>query len=195
MTTPTEFRLDNVRVAFPNLFVGTQFNGTGNFRCGAQLIVPKDHPQVVQIQAALQAAAEAKWKDKAKAKFAAAKAKNKVSLTDGDLKGYDGFEGNWALSANCKGGATEAACTKPKVYGLNPREGAVTDPAKSPIYSGCYVNAKISFYADDRFGDGVFCSLAGIQFAKDGDSFGAAQAQPDEFDTIADGAGAEAEAW
>ena len=32
MSTPTRFRLDNVRVDWPNLFRGEQFQGTGAFR-------------------------------------------------------------------------------------------------------------------------------------------------------------------
>jgi len=192
----TEFRLDNVRVAFPNLFKATQFNGTGNFRCGATLIITPDHPQLPQVKAAIEAAALAKWGEKAAARLKAARAKNKIALTDGDLKSkYDGFEGNQVLSANCRGGATEAEATKPTVYGKNPKLGPITEEAKSPIYSGCYVNAKISLYADDRFGDGVFCSLTGIQFAADGDAFGAAPARADDFDDIADSGGEDPAAW
>ena len=184
---PLRFRLDDVRVAFPVLFKAEQFNGEGKFRCGATLLLGPDHPQLKQVEAAIEQAAREKWKDKAPAILKAARAKDKVALRDGDTKPkYDGFAGNWFVSANCRGGDTEAEAGKPKVYDANRNE--VTDPAKNPIYSGCYVNAVVEFYADSRYGDGVFCTLAGIQFRRDGDAFGGAPAKADDFEAMDSGA-------
>jgi hypothetical protein len=189
-SNPLRFRIDNVRLAFPVLFKGEQFNGEGKFRCGAQLLLAPDHPQFKQVEAAIEEAAKAKWKDKAAANLKAARAKDKVCLRDGDLKPkYDGFPGNWALSANCAGGDTEPECGKPTV--LDASRAKITDPAKSPLYGGCYVNAMVEFYADDRFGSAVNCTLAGIQFRRDGDAFGSAKATADDFEDVAEGASAE----
>lgn len=187
---PLRFRLDNVRVAFPVLFKGEQFNGEGKYRCGASLLLPPDHPQMKQVEAAIEHAAKEKWKDKAPANLKAARSKDKVCLRDGDTKPkYDGFPGNFYLSANCAGGDTEPECKKPTV--MDVARNKVTDPAKNPIYSGCYVNALVEFYADDRFGAGVNCSLVGIQFRKDGDAFGSAPAREDEFEDVSEGATAD----
>lgn len=189
-TNPLRFRLNNVRCSFPNLFKGTQFNGEGKFRCGSSLIITPDHPQLGQVNAAIEQAAKEKWKDKAAARLNGARKKGKVSLADGDDKAkYDGYAGNFILSANCKGGDTEAECDKPTVY--DTARNVITEPGKCPIYSGCYVNALVEFYADDRFGDGVFCKLVGIQFHKDGDAFGSARATADDFDDVSSGADAE----
>jgi hypothetical protein len=180
-TSNLRFRLDNVRASFPVLFKGEQFNGEGKFRCGVSLIIPPDHPQLARVNAGLQEAAALKWKDKAAATMKAVKAKDKLCLRDGDLKAkYDGYEGNLILSANCQGGDTEAECAKPQVYDTNTV--LVTEAGKNPIYSGCYVNALVEFYADSRFGDGVFAKLVGIQFDHDGDAFGSAKAQSSDFE-------------
>ncbi len=106
--TPTRFRLDNVRVDWPNLFKGEQFNGEGKFRCGATLILGPDHPQYAAVQNAIEVAARDKWKDKAAVNLKAARAKDNVCLRDGDLKvkAADGYAGHWYVSANCKGGDT-----------------------------------------------------------------------------------------
>ena len=185
-TSTTRFRIDNVRVDWPNLFKGEQFQGTGKFRCGATLIVDGAHPQLPQINAAIQDAAQAKWKDKAAQTLKAARAKDNVCLRDGDLKvkAPEGYAGNWVLSANCKGGDTEAECDKPTVY--DAQRNKVSDSRDNPIYRGCYVNALVEFYADSRFGDGIFAKLVGIQFRKDGDAFGSAPARDDDFEDVAE---------
>jgi hypothetical protein len=186
-TNNLRFRLDNVRVAFPVLFKGEQFNGEGKFRCGAQLLLAPSHPQFAQVEKAVEEAARVKWKDKAAAMLKTIKAKDKVSLRDGDSKAkLEGFAGMWVVSANCAGGETEPECKKPTVY--DAARGKVTDPAKNPIYSGCYVNALVEAYADDRFGAGVFFTLVGIQFRKDGDAFGSAQAREDDFEDVGEAA-------
>jgi hypothetical protein len=182
-TNNLRFRLDNVRVAFPTLFKGEQFNGEGKFRCGAQLLLAPDHPQFAQVEKAVEEAAKTKWKDKAAAMLKTARSKDKISLRDGDTKAkLEGFAGNWVLSANCSGGETEAECKKPTVYDATRNK--VTNPAQNPIYSGCYANALVEFYADDRYGAGVFCTLVGIQFRKDGDAFGSAPAREDDFEDV-----------
>jgi hypothetical protein len=209
MTTPNplRFRIDNVRASFPVLFKGEQFQGTGSFRCGVSLIIPPDHPQLAQINAAIEEAARVKWKDKAALTLKGARAKDKVCLRDGDYKSkYDGHAGNWILGANCPGGETEAECAKPSVFDKLRREYVSADrwatlnekerqtfmhERQCPIYSGCYVSALVEFYADSRYGDGVFCKLVGIQFYGDGDAFsGGAPASADEFDTVTEGADA-----
>lgn len=189
--TPTRFRIDNVRCDWPELFVGKQFNGEGKYRCGSQLIVPPEHPQFAQIEGAIDEAAKLKWKDKAAQTMKIARAKDNICFRDGDLKAKapEGYAGNWVLSANCKGGDTEAECDKPTVYDVYRNK--VTEASKNPIYRGCYVNALVEFYADSRFGDGVFCKLVGIQFRRDGDAFGSAPARADDFEDVTEGAGAD----
>lgn len=188
--TPTRFRLDNVRVDWPNLFKGEQYQGTGSYRCGATLILGTDHPQYKQVEAAIDEAAKAKWKDKWQARLKVARAKDSVALRDGDLKAAksEGYAGNFYISAACKGGDTEAEAEKPTVY--DAQRNRVTDPSQNPIYRGCFVNALVEFYAMDQYGDQINCKLVGIQFRKDGDAFGSAPARADDFEDVAEGADA-----
>lgn len=188
--TETRFRLNNVRIAFAKLFKAEQYEGQGSFRCGAAFILPPTHPQFKQVEKAITAAADTKWKDKAAARLAGARKKNKVALFEGDDKAkYDGFAGNYYVSANCRGGETEEEAEKPTVYTADKVK--VTKASESPIYNGCYVNALVEFYADDRYGDGVFCRLVGVQFFKDGDAFGSAPAREDDFDDVSEGSTAD----
>jgi len=186
--TQTRFRLNNVRCDWPNLFKGEQYQGKGNFRCGAALILGKDHPQFKDVEAAIVEAATVKWKKDAQTNLKIAKAKDNICMRDGDIKAAksDGYADMFYISANCKGGETEAECDKPKVYAAD--RSVVETQAKSPIYRGCYVNAVVEFYADDRFDTGVFAKLVGIQFAKDGDAFGSAPARADDFEDVSAGA-------
>lgn len=187
-TDPLRFRLDNVRVDWPELFKGKQVKpGEGKFRCGALLLVPQDHPQFKQIEAAVEEAAKVKWKDKAAAMLKAVRAKDNVSFRDAaaNPKAPEGYDGCYTLSANCKGGETEPECEKPTVY--DAARNKVTDAKDNPIYRGCYVNAVVEFYGDDRFSAGVFCKLVGIQFRGEGDAFGSAPARADDFEDMAAG--------
>lgn len=188
-TNPLRFRIDNVRVDWPELFTGKQFNGTGNYRCGAQLIIEPDHPQFKQVENAIEKAAADKWKDKAASRLKGARLKDNVALRDGDAKAkFDGYAGNYYISASCKGDDEEAKCEKPTVY--DKFRNVVTEARQNPIYRGCYVNALVEFYAMDQYGDQVNCKLIGIQFRRDGDAFGSAPARADDFEDVTDGADA-----
>jgi hypothetical protein len=63
---------------------------------------------------------------------------------------------------------------------------ALTERSGKP-YAGCYVNASIELWAQDNaYGKRINATLRGVQFVRDGDSFGAGSraAAPDEFDEI-----------
>jgi hypothetical protein len=195
MTTTTDtnlrFRLDDVRCDWPELFKGKQFKtGEGKFRCGAKLLVRNDHPQFKAVEDAIEKAAALKWKEKAPAILKSIRSKGDVCFRDtaSNPKAPSGYEDCFELSANCQGGDTEPECVKPTVY--DARRNKVTDPNQNPIYRGCYVNAVVEIYADDRYSTGVFCKLVGIQFRRDGDAFGSAPARPDDFEEMTEGADA-----
>jgi hypothetical protein len=98
----------------------------------------------------------------------------------GDVR--PGYAGNLYVHATSK--------TRMPVYRGDRTE--VTDEASSPVYSGCYVNARVSLYANLAPGkQGLFASLQGTQFARDGDSFGGgAKASAADFDEVTEGADA-----
>lgn len=176
--------LNNVRLAFPNLFEPTTVAGEGKPRYGAALLLPMDHPQLEALKAKIDAVARDKWKDKATATLAGLYKTDKVALHDGDTKPqYDGFAGMMFVSANSQENAPPT----------------VVDQARNPLgaksgkpYAGCYVNASLEFWAqDNQYGKRMNCTLRGVQFYKDGDSFSAGRpADADEFEEVTDGADA-----
>lgn len=177
--------LKNVRLAFPNLFEPTTVAGEGKPRYSATLLIPADHPQIAEIEAAQNAVAQAKWGQKAPAIVKGLAKQDKLALHDGDTKSkYDGFPGNFFVSAAAQENAAPT----------------VIDRDRSPLsvksgrpYAGCYVNASIELWAqDNNYGQRVNAQLRGIQFYADGDSFSAGRpADADEFEEVTEGAEAD----
>jgi hypothetical protein len=190
MTTtaaPTRLMIKNVRLAFPNLFEPRIDQDTGRKSYGASLILPTDHPQIAEIQKAMDAAGQGKWLDKWAVTKKGLEKQDRMALHDGDTKAkYDGFEGNLFINANSNENAAPT----------------VVDQARNPLskssgkpYAGCFVNASIEFWAQKdhpKGGSRINAQLRGIQFYKDGDSFSAGRpADADEFDEVTEGAGAD----
>ena len=178
-----QLSLNNARLAFPAIFEAKSVaNEEPAF--SASLILTPDHPQIAAINEAIEAVAKEKWGAKASEILKGLRAKDNVCLHDGDEKSnYDGFEGNFYISARAK--------TRPLVI----------DRDKSPLvqsdgrpYGGCYVNASLDIWAqDNQFGKRINATLKGVQFYRDGDAFtGGAPASPDDFDNLEDGADAAA---
>jgi hypothetical protein len=141
-------------------------------------ILPKNHPQLPEIEKKLLAVAMAKWPQKGAAVLKAAKLIGKVPLRDGDAKAeYDGFEGNMFLSARSK--------DRPTVFD-NLRNPVVEGDPNAP-YDGCYADIKVSFYAYDKGNNGIGSGLKGVQFRANGDRFSGAgkPADAEDFDEIA----------
>ena len=164
-----KFKLSNVRLSFPSLFKRSEFDGKeGKFE--ATFLVNKES------QAKLIAEIEAKialiQKDN-KVKVSP----DKICLKDGDFVDYDGYEGCMSIKA-----------------GAN-RRPTVIDRDKTPLveddgkpYAGCYVNAVLElWFQDNSYGRRINCNLLGVQFSKDGDSFGAGDTDvSDDFDAFED---------
>lgn len=176
--------LKDVRLAFPKLHRAEQVNGQGDPKFGATLILGPDHPQLEDLRKIQDAVAKDKWKEKAAAIVKTLDKQDRLAVHDGDIKSqYDGFPGNFYVSAN----AQESA--KP----------TVVDQARNPLaensgkpYAGCYVNASIEVWAqDNKFGQRVNTTLRGVQFLRDGDAFSAGRpADADEFEEVTNGADA-----
>lgn len=173
--------LKNVRLSFPDLFTPRPFKPGDEPKYKATFLIAKDDPQIKAIEDAIKAVATEKWKNKADSVLKSIRGNpNKFCFQDGDTKDYDGYEGMMAVTAGNKARPT------------------VIDRDKSPLtqedgkpYAGCYVNASIEFFTYDNSGNGISASLRGVQFVKDGDSFGGGGvAKTDEFDDL----GADADA-
>lgn len=175
--------LENVRLAFPALFEAKTFNGEGDPAFSASFILPPDHPQMGELNAAIEAVAKAKWGPKASEVLKAIRAKDNVCLHDGDSKAeYDGFPGNFYVSTR--------STTRPRVAN---RQNEVVVAADGIPYAGCCVHASIELWAqDNNFGKRVNAQLKGVMFYRDGDAFsGGAPADPEDFADLAEGADAD----
>lgn len=169
-------KLNNVRLAFPQLFEAKTVNGEGEPAFSASLLIDPADPQIKALNAAIDAVAKEKWAAKAEAILKTMRATDKTCLHDGDLKDqYAGFEGMLYVSARSK--------TRPLVIDVNKTPLTAKD---GKPYAGCYVNASIELWAqDNNYGKRVNASLRGIQFLRDGDAFaGGAPASEDEFDDL-----------
>jgi hypothetical protein len=183
-------QLQSARLSFPDLFEAKQYEGQGPFSYRAAFLQEEDQPvmfkqtdgtwkKTTMQKVIAQIAADA-WKTKADATLKSlAGNPQKCCWYDGSLKEYDGYEGNFVLSAS-----------------RNQDKGRpiIIDRDKSPLtvsdgkpYAGCYVNATVEIWAqDNKFGKGIRATLRGVQFVKDGDAFSAGSpVTDDEFESIA----------
>lgn len=107
---------------------------------------------------------------------------NNYCCKDGDEENYDGYAGQFYVSAsNSK---------KPVVKGRDKRD--LTE-ADGIIYSGCYVNAIVTLWyqaAGTKGGNAVphavYGSFEAVQFVRNGESFGAPGVDDDDFEDLTD---------
>lgn len=174
--------IKNARLSFPDLYVARPFKPGDEPKFKATFLLPKDDPQIAVIEAAIKAAAkESKWGAKADSVLKSIRGNpNKFCFQDGDTKDYDGYAGMMALSASAK---ARPLC-------IDGQKNPLTQADGKP-YAGCYVNGSIEIFGYENSGNGISASLKGVQFVRDGDSFGGgAPASPDDFDAITEGADA-----
>lgn len=171
----------DARLAFPDLFEAVQYQGQGPFSYRCTFLLPKDSPSAKQIDEAIQQVAKEKWGAKVQQILPGIlAASNKCCWIDGNLKSYNGFAGNWALTATR---AQDAGAPVVVDRGKNP-----LSQQSGKIYSGCWVNGTVEIFAQDNsFGKGIRAGLVNVQWVKDGESFGgAAPASADGLDDLGD---------
>lgn len=161
----------NVRLSFPTLFEPKEFKqGDGKPRWSATFLVEPGSQTDKDINAAIIEAAKEEWPKDWEKKLAGIRGqKNQFCYLDGNTKSFDGYEGMWALSSHRSAKTKNGANTPPLIVDKNPNV-HLTEKDGKP-YAGCYVNAKVSFYAQSGENPGVRCSFSVIQFAADGDAF------------------------
>ena len=181
----TIIRLDDVRCAFPAFFKAEQVGGQGKPAFSGTFLMTPEHPALDIVKAAIKKVAVEKWGDEAAAVLQQLVASDRVCLRAGDSKAnYDGFAGNMYVSAR--------GYVRPLVIAQD--KTPLTESDGKP-YSGCYVNAQISIWAQqNQYGKRINAQLGGVQFLRDGESFGGGHvADVSEFDTVSEG-GADAAA-
>jgi hypothetical protein len=175
--------LKNVRLAYAqNLFEAGTFQGEGKPAYNCTFIISPDNPAVEAIKSAEKAVAKEKWGAKADAIVKGFEAngrgsKSPLVLKDGNTKAESaGFEDQFFVSARSEQRPTTLDRNKAPVVA-----------ADGKLYSGCYVNAQVEVWAQDNsYGKRLNTQLLGVQFVRDGDSFGGGSrpADPDAFDDL-----------
>lgn len=186
-------KVQNVRVAFAqSLYEAKPFEDGQEPTYGCTLLMAPDSAARKAIDEAIQAVAVEKWGKKAQAVLDSIEGNpQKICFYDGKKKSYDGFEGNYALGTkrNEKDGAPLLLDTDKSPL-VDKTTGKPYKGKEGRLYSGCYVNASVEIWAqDNKYGKGMRCTLNGVQFFRDGDSFGGTT-KPDEgdFDDLGEGA-------
>lgn len=174
--------LKDVRLSYPELFTPREYTpGDGKPRFSATFIVEPNSENHKNLLAAIQAEMKEKFGEKAKARYSAMKNDSKsFCYISGDLKDGEEFEGKMLLAAH-----RQAPKGAPAVVDRNPK--VVLTAASGKPYAGCYVNAKVEIYVQNKGNVGVRCDLLGVQFSKDGEAFAGAPATADGFEDISDG--------
>lgn len=167
---PNIVKLENVRLSYPNLFTAKAAEGSDEVKFSASFLLDNEkHAKLIkQIETLIDRIALDHFKKKVSFKSCLRDGNEKA-----DKEGYG--DGVTFFNASRK--------TRPVVVdrNLNP----ITEE-DGVIYGGCYVNATVRFWVqDNKFGKRVNAELRGVQFVKDGESFGAGPVNAEEeFDAI-----------
>ena len=162
------------RISFANIWEPKAING-GDEKYSVSCLIPKsDKKTLARIQKAVEAAKEdgktRKWGGKIPPNL-------KLPLRDGDIDRPDdeNYEDCFFLNASSKD-APQVVDRK-----VNP----ILDPMM--VYSGCYCNVSVNFYAFNANGNrGVAAGLGNIQFVKDGERLSGKASADMDFDALAD---------
>lgn len=195
-----QLKLAGVRCAFitlgqPEYFGGQKSRPDEKPRWSATFLLPTGGDLHKKVDALFEQTALEKWEKKAAGYLMSIKTDPKATcFTDGARKpDYDGYAGHWALASHRpedKGRPLVFDTDKSPIY---TPAGELYPGKAGRIYSGCFVNATVEFWAqDNKNGKAIRCTLLGIQRFKDGDAFsGGAAPNADDFEEITEGADAD----
>jgi hypothetical protein len=184
-----DLMLKRVRLSFPTLWTPREYEvGDGKPRWSAAFLIEPGSANDKAIRAAVQEVAAEEFKNKA-AQVLAAIATNtqKNCYTDGcpgGLPKYDGYDGMWALSTH-RAKITKAGEQQPPLI-INRDKSPLLANSGKP-YAGCYVNAKVSIYAQGGANQGIRASFSAVQFWEDGDAFSGSTPSDAGFESAAVG--------
>lgn len=172
-TSPTKVVIP-CRISYANIWEPKAINDGEEKYSVSCLIDKKDTATLAKIEAAVAAAKEdgktRRWNGKIPPNL-------KLPLRDGDIERPDdeSYEGCMFLNATSK--------DAPQI--VDRRKQLITDPMM--VYSGCYCNISINFYAFNANGNrGVAAGLGNVQFVKDGERLSGKASADADFDDLGD---------
>lgn len=176
---PARVQLKNVRLSFAQaLYKAKPFgkDKDGEPTHSANFLLDPnnklDRKNIELMEDAIDHAKKEKWP-----KGAPKLGEAKLPLRDGNNVDYDGYEDMMFVSANNK--------KKPRILDRDKQD--VIEGDDGAPYSGCFVDAIVRVWAQDNdWGKRVNASLEAVRFRDDGEAFGAAPVDIDEFDDLDD---------
>lgn len=162
-------------------------------RWGSTFLVPQGSAIAKQVDALIVEVATAKWGAKAKKILDDVLTDKKATAwISGDKKEYDGYAGMMALTAYRYEDKGRPIVMDNDTTPIYKTDGSLYEGKGGRIYSGCYVRAKVDFYAQDNSnGKGIRAELKVVQRLKNGDAFGGGTPpSADGFEAIEEGADA-----
>ena len=165
------------RISFANIWEPKSINGSEEKYSVSCVIQKSDEGTIARIKKAIEAAKEdgktRRWGGKIPPNL-------KLPLRDGDIDRPDdeSYQGCMFVNASSK--------DAPQV--VDRRKNPVIDPMM--VYSGCYCNVSVNFYAFNANGNrGVAAGLGNIQFVKDGERLSGKASADSDFDELDDDEG------
>lgn len=162
------------RISFANIWEPKAIND-GEEKYSVSCIISKsDTKTIAKIQQAIEAAKEdgktRRWGGKIPPNL-------KLPLRDGDIDRPDDDSYVDAMFIN--------ATSKDAPQIVDRKKQTITDPMM--VYSGCYCNVSVNFYAFNANGNrGVAAGLGNVQFVKDGDRLSGKASADADFDELDD---------
>jgi hypothetical protein len=162
------------RISFANIWEPKAING-GEEKYSVSCVIPKsDKKTLAKIEKAIEAAKEdgkvRRWGGKIPPNL-------KLPLRDGDIDRPD--DENYADCYFINASSKDA----PQV--VDRKVQPIMDPMM--VYSGCYCNVSVNFYAFNANGNrGVAAGLGNIQFVKDGERLSGKASADADFDALED---------
>lgn len=178
---PRKVYLKGVRLSYPHLWVRQKANPEAEPKFSASFLIDPSTKQgkknIAAIERAITAAKEKKWgKPDKKIK------PDRLCFIDGNDVVDDednvkkGYEDMMVIKASNK-----------DVFRRLHRNKKEAEKDDDPFYAGCYVECILNLYGTDNGNvPGVFASLDGIRFEKDGERFGSEGVTDDDFDDYED---------
>ena len=173
---PMKVQLKDVRLSYPALFRPKAYaDGEGEPAYSANFLIPKDtklgKSLIDMIYDVIDEAKEVKWADK-QPKLKS----DKIFFKDGDDMEDPSPENEGMMIVTARN------YKQPKILDRDKTELVEADGIP---YAGCYVDAIIRIWVqDNKYGKRVNCELQAVRFRRDGEAFGAAPFDPDEFDEL-----------
>lgn len=174
--------LKMVRLGFPSLFTAKSATEDGVPKFSVQAIMDPSTAQgkanIAALEKAFKAAAKKQWAEKAD-KVVKGLDPKRQGIKDGDTN--TNSEGDtWAGFADMMY-VTASNRKRPQV--LNRDKSPITEE-DNVVYGGCWADVVVSIWAtaDKKLGgNGLFATLELVRFRKDGDPFGAASLDADDY--------------